>query len=205
MPLEAIVCKSCSAGMVQPEPDGKVSCDHCGTRHIFDSVGEFVKLGRKINTDGGTYIEGGVNTKEFVGRDKKTIVQQVVSANMPRSVAVKGNMSDSVVITGDNNQLDATSLDFRVKEKGSSTIIRYETNHGSGKLTLTKEMVVLDREGHLKKRYPAPWRKMPTVEKQKTTSSKAYVRFTTDEEFVVYKSGRIKFLNTDWEKLFDFG
>jgi hypothetical protein len=55
------------------------------------------KDGRKINTGGGTYIEGDVNTTggDFVGRDKK------VSA--PGGVAIGGSASNNTIVVGNGN------------------------------------------------------------------------------------------------------
>ena len=52
------------------------------------------KDGRKINTGGGAYVEGGVNTGggDFVGRD------QPVSA--PGGVAIGGSVSHSTIVVG---------------------------------------------------------------------------------------------------------
>ncbi len=55
------------------------------------------KEGRKIDTGGGSYIEGNVHTGggDFVGRDKK------VSA--PGGIAIGGNASGNTMVTGKGN------------------------------------------------------------------------------------------------------
>ena len=58
----------------------------------------------KINTGGGAYVGGSVNTGggDFVGRDK-------VTNTTNRSVSIGGNVSNSNIVTGDNNVITTTT------------------------------------------------------------------------------------------------
>ena len=58
---------------------------------------------KKINTEGGAYIGGSVNTGggDFVRRDKNTTVEQ-------GGVHIGGNMSNSNIVTGDHNVVGST-------------------------------------------------------------------------------------------------
>ncbi len=58
---------------------------------------------KKINTNGGAYIGGNVNTGggDFVGRDKKITVGQ-------SGVHIGGNVNNSNIVTGNNNAVGST-------------------------------------------------------------------------------------------------
>lgn len=58
---------------------------------------------KKINTEGGAYIGGSVNTGggDFVGRDLSRIVER-------RGVHIGGNVSHSNIVTGNNNVVGST-------------------------------------------------------------------------------------------------
>lgn len=59
---------------------------------------------RKIDTQGGAYIEGGVNTGgDFVGRDQN-------------KVTVQGGMSGGTLVVGNHNQVNSTQTGASVAE-----------------------------------------------------------------------------------------
>jgi hypothetical protein len=198
-----IRCQSCGSGDVDVMPNGHAQCNHCFTRHYFDNMGKFTRLGRVINTGGGAYNEGDVNVGggDYIGRDQNTITVQQVSTVAPRTVSIGGHANDSVLITGDGNTV-GSSLDLRVKEKGHETVIKWDSPKGSGKLTLTRNTITLENKDQTTT-YEAPWDELPTISMQNTVHGKSVVRFYSDEELTLFSNGGIIFLDSDWDPIFN--
>jgi len=185
-----IKCEACGSGDIVVERNGHGFCNHCGTKHIFDARGKCVRTeDNSIDSGGGAVVRGDVHHSggDWVGRDK--ITSQQTSSTRTSSPADKETFSE---------------ISFTMKEVNNKIIVEWETDNGEGRLVLEDNKITLRREGQKAETFKAPWKKLPPIEDQNTTPKRARLEFITDERFTVYRNGRIKLMDKDWNIIFDF-